>query len=203
MDRARHRGNVSTLRKWDTMCAVWVALWVLLGLATTYQILQLTDLADSTVQSGGALETAAEGLQSLGDVPIIGGTTAELGAQVDATAKQIVESGEQTRSSVRALAILIGLAVAIGPSGPVLLFYVPLRRRRTREARDIRQALDDPGTHAAVLAYLAQRAVVNVPPADLLEVTSDPYTDLAEGRHVPLAEAELRRLGVPPVVVAT
>ncbi|HUW16944.1 MAG TPA: hypothetical protein VMW94_07685, partial [Actinomycetes bacterium] len=129
---------------------------------------------------------------------VIGASTAELGDQVAATAALIVDSGIQARSSVRGLAVLIGLAVALGPTGPVLIFYVPLRRERTRDVAAISAALSDTSAWPALRAYLAERAVVNLSVAQLWAVTTDPYGDLAAGRHQALAEAELRRLGLAP-----
>jgi hypothetical protein len=199
MQRPGQKTDAPTLHTWDSLCLFWVVLWLVVGIWTGYQIFQLTDLADSTVQSGQALETAAEGLKTLGDIPVVGAAAADLGDQVAATAAGIVESGTQARSSVRGLAVLIGLAVALGPTGPVLLFYIPLRRARSRDVAELLSALAVPSTHPALRGYLAQRAVSNLTTAQLWSITRDPYGDLAAGRHLALANAELRRLGLSPM----
>ena len=196
MQRTGRRADAWTMHVWDSLCLFWVVLWLVVGAWTGYQIFQLTGLADSAIQSGQALETAAEGLQTLGDLPVIGTSTAELGDQVATTAALIVQSGTEARSSVRGLAVLIGLAVALGPTGPVLIFYVPLRRERARDLATIRAALSDASVRPALRAYLAERAVVNLSVAQLWAVSTDPYGDLAAGRHQALADAELRRLGL-------
>ena len=58
-----------------------------------------------------------------------GGTVRLLGRRIGATAAQIVDAGQQADRSIRGLAVLLGLAVALGPSAPVLVFYLPARLR--------------------------------------------------------------------------
>ncbi len=176
----------------------WVVLWLVVGCWSGYQIFQLTGLADSTVSSGRALETAAEALRSIGQVPLIGERTAELGDEVSQTATGIVASGTEAGRSVRVLGVLIGLAVALGPVGPVLLFYVPVRLSRRSEVADVMAALEGGDCGPGLRAQLAHRAVANLSLRELRSISSDPVADLATGRHHELAAAELRRLGLDP-----
>lgn len=187
-----------TLRLWDGVLLFWVVLWVVVGGWTGYLIFQLTELTESVVDSGRALQTAGGALEALGSIPLIGERTAELGREVTSTADGIVVSGGQARESVRGTSVLIGLAVALGPTGPALLFYLPARLAHAREARAVARWLHDGTGGAALEAYLAGRAVANLTASDLRRVSEDPHGDLAAGRHGPLARAELRRLGVRP-----
>lgn len=185
-----------TLRVWDGVLLFWVVLWVVVGAWTGYLIFQLTELTDSVVDSGRALQTAGGALTALGSIPLIGERTAELGQEVTATADGIVASGGQARESVRGMGILIGLAVALGPTGPALLFYLPARLAHAKEARAVARWLNDGTGGAALQAYLAGRAVANLTVGDLRRVSRDPHGDLAAGRHGALAQAELHRLGL-------
>jgi hypothetical protein len=191
-----HGTDAVTMRLWDGVLLFWVMLWVVVGAWTGYLIFQLTELTDSVVDSGRALRTAGGALEALGSIPLIGERTGELGREVTTTADGIVASGGQARESVRGMSILIGLAVALGPTGPALLFYLPARLAHAREARAVARWLRDAPDGAALRAYLAGRAVVNLTASDLRRVSQDPHGDLAAGRHGPLARAELRRLGV-------
>lgn len=185
-----------TMRLWDGVLLFWVVLWAVVGVWTGYLIFQLTELTDSVVQSGQALQTAGGALKTLGSLPLIGERTAELGQEVATTADGIVASGGQARESVRGTSVLIGLAVALCPTVPALLLYLPARLAHARESRAVARWLEDGTGGAALRAYLAGRAVANLAVADLRRASEDPHGDLAAGRHRALARAELRRLGL-------
>lgn len=192
--------DAATMRVWDGVTAFWVMLWLVVGAWTGYQIWQLTGLSASTVQAGHALGAAGKALQDLSGIPLIGSRTGELGNQVATTGAGIVTGGEHADSSIRALAVLVGLAVGLSPAGPVLLFYLPRRLARGREIRGVSRVLREHGASPVVLAHLANRAVSSLTMAELMKVTPDPAADLAAGRHEALAAAELSHLGLalPP-----
>lgn len=190
--------GAAELRTWDGIVVFWVVLWLVVGGWAGYQVFQLTGLADSTVSSGRALGTAGEALGSLADVPVIGDRTAELGNEVTQTAEGIVQNGTEAGRSVRMLGVLIGLAIALGPVGPVLLFYLPVRSAHGREVSDVASALRSPDAGPQLRALLAQRAVANLSLRELGTISADPQGDLGAGRHGDLARAELRRLGLDP-----
>ena len=189
------RMDAARLRRWDGILAFWTVLWLVVGVWTAYEIWQLTDLAEGAADSGRSLQAVSETLAHLQGVPVLGDAATSLANRVGQTADKIIAAGQQADNSIRGLAILIGLAVGIGPSGPVLLFYLPARWHRRAERRDVAAALTR-GEDAALQAYLASRAVDTLPLSDLLGVSDDPRRDLEEGRHLRLAEAELARLGL-------
>lgn len=177
----------------------WVVFWLAVGAWTGYLLWQLTGLAVSTVDSGRSLGSAAEALEKLSNVPLIGERTGALGEQIGSTAEQIVASGQQADQSIRGLSVLLGVSLAVAPAGAVLMFYLPARMARRRESRRVREALGSDESAAQLLALLAHRAVGSLPPTQVLAITSDPVGDLAAGRHEDLAAAELARLGIDPV----
>lgn len=189
------------MQTWDGIMVFWVVLWLVVGVWSGFQIFALTGLADSTVSSGRALQTAGEALGSLADVPIIGDRTGELGQEVSETGRGVVASGTEAGRSVRMLGVLIGTAVALGPVGPVLLFYLPVRRARRQEVSDVAAALRGPGAGPQLRAQLAHRAVANLSLRELGAISVDPVADLAGGRHHELARAEVVRLGLDPASV--
>lgn len=192
--------DATTMRAWDGVTGFWVMLWLVIGTWTGYQIWQLTGLSTSTVQAGKALGTAGKALQDLSGIPLIGSRTGELGNEVATTGTGIVAGGQRAESSIRALAVLVGLAVGLSPAGPVLLLYLPRRLARGREIRGVSRVLQEHGASPVVLAHLANRAVSSLTMAELMKVTPDPAADLAAGRHESLAAAELSHLGLalPP-----
>lgn len=188
--------DAATMRAWDGVTAFWVVLWLVIGAWTGYQIWQLTGLSASTVQAGNALATAGRALQDLSGIPLIGSRTGDLGHEVVTTGAGIVTGGQRADSSIRALAVLVGLAVGLAPAGSVLLFYLPGRLARGREIREVSRVLREHGASPVVLALLANRAVSSLTMAELMRVTPDPAGDLAAGRHESLAAAELSHLGL-------
>lgn len=188
--------NETTVRTLDGVLLFWVVLWLAIGLWTGYHMWQLTGLSASTVDSGRSLRTAADAFGRLGDLPVVGDTVRPLSQRIAGTADGIVTSGQQAERSIRGLSVLIGLAVALGPSAPVLLLYLPARAARRREVREVRAALRSAPGDPRLRAFLAQRAVQHLGTAQLLAITPDPVGDVSGGRHDALARAELARLGV-------
>lgn len=114
--------------------ATWCALWLVVGAWTGYELWQLSDIGPTVAESGRALDSAGTALESLGSVPVVGDSTAELGSEVRANAEHIVADAIEARASIRRLAVLLGLAIALVPSVPVLAAYAAVRRRRLLDA---------------------------------------------------------------------
>ncbi|MDQ2756185.1 MAG: hypothetical protein M3Y71_06415 [Actinomycetota bacterium] len=188
-------------RAWDGVVFFWVVLWLVIGGAVAYEMWQLTGLSQSAVDSGRALGTAGQALQDLSGLPLIGTRTGQLGDQVAGTGGSIVDSGTRAGGSIRVLALLTGIVIALAPTGPVLLLYLPARAGRRRENRALKAALRDPARANQAMAHLARRAVGNLEFARLAEVSADPEGDLAAGRHEHLARAEMHRLGLPQTLL--
>jgi hypothetical protein len=189
--------NDRTLRRSDAAAAAWIITWLAVGLAVAYEIWRFTALSESTIDSGQALARAGEGLSGLADIPVIGPRTNELGQQLTTTAGQIVTSGEEAGASIRGLSILIGLAVALIPTGSALFLYLPFRRQRSRDTAAIVTALRRDGLSPRLTQYLADRAVSRVP-ADVLLAGGGDNTVDSEHQSYQLANAELARLGISP-----
>lgn len=101
-----------------------------------------------------------------------------------------------TAQSVHQLALLLGLAVVVAPTLPLLTLYVPLRFSQEREARAFRRALADGADDTAFEEFLAQRAVQNLPYHRLRQITTNPWREIRVGNFRALADAELKRVGV-------
>lgn len=115
---------------WTGVIATWCALWLVVGVWTGYELWQLSDLGVTVAGSGRALDSAGSALESLGAVPVVGDRTAELGAEVRGNAAEIISGSAEARASMRRLAVLLGLAVSLVPSAPVLAVHVAVRRGR-------------------------------------------------------------------------
>lgn len=184
----------STLRLLDALALAWCAVWLALGIWVGRELWQLAGLGETLARSGSALDSSGRALQELREIPIIGQTPGRIGDQVRATAADVVTQGNEATGSARRLAVLLGLTVALLPLTPALL-YLPLRLRAGRDRREVRDLLSRLDERE-VDAHLARRALQEVPYPDLLRATATPERDFAAGRHRPLADLELSRLGL-------
>jgi len=178
------------------MVAFWLVLWLVIGAWSGYTIWQVSALGDTVTRSGQALGSAGEALQSVGEVPVVGDRPGELGDQVVDTALDLTVRGQDIKSDLRRLALLLGLSIVLMPTTPVLGLYLPLRLARRREILELRRALARHSRDPTLDRYLAERAVHALPYSTVRAISDDPWGDIRHGRSQRLADAELDRLGL-------
>lgn len=110
------------------LMATWCALWLVVGAWAGYEVWMLADLGSTVADSGRALDSAGSALQSLRAVPVVGDTTAEIGDEVRANAADIAARAVDARGSLRRLAVLLGMTIALVPSVPVLAVHLAVSR---------------------------------------------------------------------------
>jgi hypothetical protein len=186
----------STVRLLDGMVAFWLVLWLVVGAWSGYTIWQVSALGDTVTKSGRALDSAGNALQSVGEVPIVGDGPGALGDEIVVTAADITTRGQEIKSDLRRLSLLLGLSIVLMPTTPVLGLYLPLRAARRRDVRELRRALTRHGSDPALERYLAERAIDALPYTAVRAISADPWADIAQGRAQRLADAELERLGL-------
>jgi len=179
----------------DVLLAAWVVVWVVAGVAVAREVRGLAQYSESARRAGLATERAGTLLETLSGLPIVGEQLREPAAAVREAGASTVEAAERGRERAESAATLLGVAIAVIPSLPLLLLYLPARALLERDRRMLRDALRA-GPNAALDELLATRAVARLPYRRLRAVSADPTADLAEGRHARLAEAELERLGL-------
>lgn len=190
--------DTSTVRLFDGLVGFWFVLWLVIGGWTGYTIWELSVLGDTVTSSGEAIGTAGDALVSVGGVPVIGDDTAQVGEEVAAAGVEIADRGQSVKAQLRQLAILLGLAIAVMPTTPVLGLYLPLRSARRREVDALRRSLQKHPDDPRLERYLAERAVRSLPFDEVESLVGDPWRAMHEGNTRPLAHAELRRLGLSP-----
>jgi hypothetical protein len=186
----------SRIRLMDLALTAWAACWLVLGVMIATEVRGLSDLSRTVTTAGAAVEQTGRLMERLASLPFVGADVARSADQVIEAGRQAQESGGSSRSSVRRLSVLLGVAIAVLPSAPLVL-YVPWRLQLARDRRVLRRAvssgaLDDD----ALLEVLARRGAGRLSYRVLLEVSSDPWGDIRAGRYERLAEAELERVGL-------
>ena len=178
----------------DLLLLFWALGWVLMGIAVARETRDLAAVSDNAREAGAATQRAGELLESLTDLPLVGERLREPAETIQQAGRSTVEGAERSRERAEGLANLLGFSIAIIPSLPLLMFYVPGRLAVERDRRSVRTALRN--RDPALEELLAIRAIAHLPYRRLLAITRDPGGDLREGRHARLAEAELSRLGL-------
>ena len=180
------------IRTLDVLVVAWVLAWALAGITIGREIRSLAEVTDSARDTGLATQRAADALDSLAGVPLVGGAVGDSAATIREAGQSAVEGADRGRTRVLRLGTLVGLLVAVVPSLPLLLVYLPGRVAQVRDRRAIAARIGQPEMEE----LLATRAVAHLPYRELLAISADPVEDLREGRHDRLADAELERLGL-------
>ncbi|HET7327086.1 MAG TPA: hypothetical protein VFJ14_07330 [Nocardioidaceae bacterium] len=188
----------ATVRLLDGLIIFWLALWIVVGAWSGYTIWQLSDLGDTVTNSGLALHSTGEALQTLGELPVVGAEPSDLGDEVVSTAEDIAGRGQDVQAQLRQLSLTLGLSIMLMPTTPVLGLYLPLRLARRRELLDVRRGLAEDGWDPLLERYLAERALDHLPYAAVRDISDDPWRDIADGRGHALARAEIARMGLRP-----
>jgi len=108
--------------------AVWTLLWIGLGVWTGYEVNALRTLSNTVVRAGVAVRSTGNALQGVAAVPFVGPRIGAVGRDVSAAGRSAIVSGRSSRGTIDRLAVLLGLAVGLVPTAPVLVLYLVLRR---------------------------------------------------------------------------
>jgi hypothetical protein len=189
--------DARTVRRLDLIAMVFLLVYVVLGIVAGVELRNLTQLSTSLFTAGAALDQAARNAGELAQLPLVGQAAGRLSRSIHDTATSVRASAATSSASIQAIAVVLGLAIALIPVLPSALISLPLRLARGRQLRALRRLLRrrvDP--EPIVIEQLAHQAVARLPLGDLRQVSGSPWRDLAEDRHHRLAAAELRRLGI-------
>jgi hypothetical protein len=176
----------------DLILLIWTVLWVIAGIAVAREVSGLAEISDTVAEVGRTTTTIGETIRAL---PIVGGSLAEPAEQISQAGRDAVASAREARASADELATLLGLSIALIPSLPALLLYIPARIAGARERRALARLVAD-GREPWVDELLARRALVHLPLRRLRAISDDPLADLRNERHSALAAAELEWFAV-------
>jgi hypothetical protein len=149
-----------TIRTLDVALGVWVLVWLVAAVVVAVSIKQLEDGGAAVVTAGDGLQETSAGLQraagglhetadalaAIDQLPFVPGNpgvaverTADdvelFAARVRVTAQDARVAGKDAQESARTLAIVLGLAIALVPTVPIVALYLLLRRLIAQELR--------------------------------------------------------------------
>lgn len=186
--------SARAMRALNVALAIWAAFWIGIAAYTAYEVSALRSLGQTVVKAGTATESTGHALAAVGHLPFVGGRVSRLAAQAIDAGASARASGASTESTVDRLAVLLGVAIALIPTVPLLALYLPLAFGWRRDRNAVRRAVARWDGEPELEAFLAHRALAHLRFDELLKLG---YAD-ADGSppDAELAAAELRRLGL-------
>lgn len=179
----------------DVALAIWVAAWIWMGVTVAGDLRDLESLSHTLVRVGHATTQAGQTLGSFGDLPLLGDRVRGPAREITDAGRSAVASGRTTASSLHDASTLLGVAIALIPSIPLVALYLPRRVRWIRDRAALRRAQHAARRDPRFRAWLAQRASSQLPYHRALRATPPPWaTD--NTRDPGLADAELARYGL-------
>src|SRR5919202_766943 len=145
------------------LCVV-LLLWSCITVG--HEVRRLAGLGDTAGQLGTAVTAVG---RAVGDIPVIGG---QVGGAVQNAGRDATASAREARDDTHRLAILLGLVVALVPTLPLLLAYLPGRLAVERDRRALRRALSGADAEAT-RELLALRAIAHLPLHELQRLSPD------------------------------
>ena len=186
-----------SFRALDLLFVAWAALWLGVAIAVGVELRGLSELSGTVGKVGRALSETGEAVGSFDDTPLVGGRLGEVGERIEQAGASASENARSSRESVDNLTLLLGLAIAVIPSLPLLGIYLPLRTAAVRDARSLRRTLAESDDRVALEDFLAQRAIQALPYRRLRRLTREPWRAPADDEERrALAGAELERAGL-------
>src|SRR4051812_39346872 len=133
--------SARAMRLLNVALAIWAAIWIGIAAYTAYEVAALRSVSATVVKAGAATEATGHALAALSGVPFVGGKLASLAAQTIAAGASARASGASTGSTIDQLAVLLGIAIALVPTVPLLALYVPLRMSWQRDRKTLQRAV--------------------------------------------------------------
>jgi hypothetical protein len=186
--------SARAMRRLNVALAIWAVFWIAIATYTAYEVAALRTLSHTVVKAGAATESTGHALSAVGHLPFVGGRISQLAAQAIAAGASARASGASTASTIDQLAILLGIAIALIPTVPLLGLYLPLRISWRRDRNAVRRAVARWDGEPGLESFLAQRALAHLPFEELRNLGYDGSP--GSPPNAELAAAELRRVGL-------
>jgi hypothetical protein len=177
----------------DVAIAVWVFLWVRIGLRVK-ELVDALGAPGRTIEDAGSgfTETLLSAAREVGDVPVVGEALQAPLESAAGAGRVLQRAGATQQEVVHNLALWLGILLALIPILVALAHWLPWRVRWAREASAANRLKIDSDD----LQLFALRAIANRPLDQLRRATPDPAAAFARGDYGPLAALELKELGL-------
>jgi hypothetical protein len=178
----------------DAAVLAWVIAWALLGWTAGRALDRVSEVTRSAEGAATAVVRTGESIRDV-DVPVVGPVFKDAGKSVIQAGRDAQAQARDSGHRVRRASILLGLAIWLVPTLPLLVVYGPTRLTRGRENRALRLLVLDHAGDGGLDRLLAARALAHLP-YRRLRAMGAPWADFGAGDYRALADAELAREGV-------
>lgn len=182
----------------DALFVVWLVAWVWIGGVIHDGTLALAAPGEQVESSAGSLaDSMAEAADVLGGTPVVGDEAALPFEKAADAAGTLAEAGRSEVEAVEALALWLGVSIALIPILVVTAFYLPGRIRFVREATAGQRFIDS----SADEDLFALRAMAHQPMHVLARISDEPVAAWRRGDDEvvrALAALEMRSVGLRP-----
>ncbi len=186
--------SARAMRSLNAAVAIWAVFWIGIAAYTAYEVAALRALSRTVVKAGTATESVGHALAGISSVPFVGGRIGGLAARAVAAGASAHAGGVSSETTIVQLAILLGIAIGLIPTVPLLSLYVPLLLSWRRDRAAVRRAVAQWDGEPGLQEFLARRALAHLPFHELRQLGYDGTQD-SEANGL-LAAAELRRMGL-------
>ena len=111
----------TTIRRLRRFAVIWTVLCVCAGVAGGLQVLQLRSAAGALEDTGGALVRTGETLDELSKLPLVGKQMERAARGASTEGARARAAGSRARSQLTITAWMVGLALSILPTVPLIL----------------------------------------------------------------------------------
>jgi hypothetical protein len=121
-------------RTLELVLGLWAAVWIAVAVQVGIEVRGLRDLSTTMKRTGVAARESGAALERLDGVPVIGAELREPARRVQEAGENAIARGESSRDSIRALSVLLAVAIGVIPIVAVLGVFLELRARRGARA---------------------------------------------------------------------
>jgi hypothetical protein len=177
----------------DVLIALWIAVWVRVGVIVHDLVTKLSGPGVSVERAGRRVaDGAADVSGDVSDVPLVGDDLASAFERLADAGAFLRDAGQAQQDAVLALALWLGILLALIPIALVMMTWLPRRVRWIVEASAAsRIRVDADDLHLFALRAIARRSL-----SELRSATPDPAGAFASGDYEALASLELDALGL-------
>jgi len=152
--------NDRTLRRWNFTATVYMLASLAVDAAVGWHIWSLAELHRSLPEAADALTLTASAVGLVGQVPVVGAGAGagQLAGSITDTAEEVRRNAVTARRQVHVLLVVVAVAIALLPTLPLVVVYLPLRVASAREVTGLQQKLAGP-VDALLVEHLAHAAL--------------------------------------------
>ena len=147
-----------TLRRWNFTAAVYMLASLAVDAAVGWHIWSLAELHLSLPEAADALTLTAGAVGLVGEVPVAGAGAGQLAGSITDTAEEVRRNAVTARRQVHVLLVVVAVAIALLPTLPLVVVYLPLRVASAREVTGLQQKLAGP-VDALLVEHVAHAAL--------------------------------------------